>query len=129
MRVALGDSPQVLRDLSVSLDTVGNAESQAGRDDAALTVYRESLALRRQLRVALGDSPQVLDDLAVSLERTAGIAVLPAKDRRKAIGEAIALRQQLVAAFPDAARWQQRLEVARRLAAVLPENADATSAS
>ena len=68
LHTALGDSPQVLLDLSVSLEQVGDAENQAGRGEAALQAYRESLDLRRQLRTALGDSPQVLRDLSVSLD-------------------------------------------------------------
>ena len=65
---ALGDSPQVLRDLSVSLDRVGDAKNRPGAVKPRYWPYRESLDLRRQLRTALGDSPQVLRDLSVSLD-------------------------------------------------------------
>ena len=116
LRQALGDGPQVLRDLSVSLNNVGDAESQAGRGEAALAAYRESLELSRQLRQALGDGPQVLDDLAVSLERIAASAVARREDRRKAADEAVRLRQQLVAALPESDFHRGRLAVASRLA-------------
>ena len=49
-----------MRDLSVSLDNVGNVERDLGDLGAARAAYRESLELRRQLRAAR--------DLSVSLE-------------------------------------------------------------
>jgi len=69
LRSLAGDGPQVLRDLSISLDRVGDAEREAGRGEAALGAYRESLEIRRKLREALGDGPQVLRDLSVSLNK------------------------------------------------------------
>lgn len=110
LREALGDSPQVLRDLSVSLEKVGNAESDAGRNEAALVAYRESLELRRQLREALGDSPQVLGDLAALLERLARLDSVEIALRKAYLHEAMALRQQLVAALPDSDFYRKRLD-------------------
>jgi tetratricopeptide (TPR) repeat protein len=69
----------VLRDLSVSLDNVGQVARDLGRPEEAREAYQESLALRRQLRAALGDTPQVLRDLltglvpSAMLERNAGV--------------------------------------------------------
>jgi tetratricopeptide (TPR) repeat protein len=57
LRAALGDTPQVLRDLSVSLDNVGEVARDLGRLEEARESYQESLALLRQLRAALGDTP------------------------------------------------------------------------
>ena len=65
----MGDSPQVLRDLSVSLNNLGDVERQSGRLEAARAAYNESLELRRQLQTTLGGSPQVLRDLSVSLNK------------------------------------------------------------
>ncbi len=59
----------MLRDLSISLNKVGDAERDGGRLDAALVAYRESLDIFQRLQQALGDTPQVLRDLSVSLER------------------------------------------------------------
>ncbi|WP_223177779.1 hypothetical protein, partial [Pseudoalteromonas fuliginea] len=66
---SLGDSPQVLRDLSVSFDKVGNIELQLGDVPAAKTASMQSLAIRQQLQTSLGDSPQVLRDLSVSFDK------------------------------------------------------------
>ena len=107
----------MLRDLSISLNNVGAAEAQAGRGEAALAAYRESLALRRQLREALGESPQVLDDLAVSLERMAVADDADMVTRQAAASEAVAIRERLVAAMPDSPWHAERLAVARSVAA------------
>ena len=69
LREQLGDTPQALRDLSVSLDKVGDVERDSGRLDAALQAYRESLEIRRRLREQLGDTPQALRDLRFVLNR------------------------------------------------------------
>ena len=121
LRQSLGDSPQVLRDLSVSLNKVGAAEDTAGRASEALAAYRESLQLRRQLRQSLGDSPQVLDDLAVSLERMAELRKQDQHNQIAEIDEAVALRQQLVAASNGSAYHQQRLATAMSLAQQLAD--------
>ena len=107
----------MLRDLSISLIKLGDAQLAAHQVEQALEAYQESLGLRRQLREVLGDSPQVLDDLAVSLERLAGVE----PDRQQRVvwqDEALAWRQRLVDGCPDPlaqSRYRQRLELARRL--------------
>ncbi len=68
-----GDSPQALRDLSVSLNKVGGVEQALGRLDDALNAYRESLELRRRLLLVMGELPQTLTDLRYSLTRLAAI--------------------------------------------------------
>ncbi len=68
-----GEPPEALRDLSISLDSLGDAERAGGRLEAALTAYRESLELSRQLRAVLGDTPQVLRDVSVSLDSLAAV--------------------------------------------------------
>ncbi len=60
LRHALGDTPQALRDLSVSLEKAGSVERDQGDLAAAREAYRESLDIGRQLRHALGDTPQAL---------------------------------------------------------------------
>ena len=68
-REQLGDTPQALRDHSVSLNNVGDVERDSGRLDAALQAYRESLEIRRRLREQIGDTPQTLRDLRIVLNR------------------------------------------------------------
>ena len=60
-------SPDSVRERAIALDTVGTSELEAGRLDAALQAYRESLEISRRLRERLGDTPQALRDLTVSL--------------------------------------------------------------
>jgi tetratricopeptide (TPR) repeat protein len=67
LRTTLGDTPQVLRDLSIALDNVGDVHRDLGELDRAAEAYRESLALRRQRLAALGETPTTLVDLARSL--------------------------------------------------------------
>ena len=62
-------SADELRDLSISLDNVGQTERDSGRLDAALAAFRESLEICRRLRQTLGDTPQVLRDLSISLNK------------------------------------------------------------
>ena len=114
LRASLGETPQVLRDLSISLDNVGAAENAAGRGDAAVAAYRESLALRRQLRASLGETPQVLRDLAVSLERIASFRSVSHGERLAAAQEAVALRKRLTAAL-GSDHHAQRLHHAKTL--------------
>ncbi|MCF6282944.1 MAG: tetratricopeptide repeat protein, partial [Candidatus Polarisedimenticolaceae bacterium] len=62
----MGDSPNALRDLSVSLDNVGQVSQQQGRWGDAQVAYEESLELSRRLVGVLGESPESLRDLSVS---------------------------------------------------------------
>ncbi len=57
-----------LRNLSVSLNNVGQVEGDLGNLEAALSAYRESLELCRRLREAVGNTPQALRDLSISLD-------------------------------------------------------------
>ncbi len=96
-------SPQVLRDLSLSLDRLGDAQRDAGQTQQALEAYRESLALRRALRASLGDEPQVLRDLSFSLDRL-GDAQRDAGQEQQALEayrESLALRRALRASRGD----------------------------
>jgi tetratricopeptide (TPR) repeat protein len=68
-RTRLGDIQQALRDISVSLGKLGDAEREAGNLTHALEAYRKSLALAEQLRARLGDTPQTLRDISFSLGR------------------------------------------------------------
>jgi predicted TPR repeat methyltransferase len=93
----------VLRDLSISLNKLGDAESEAGRGEAALQAYRESLELSRQLRQALGDGPQVLRDLSISLERVGDAEREAGRGEAalQAYRESLELRRQLRQALGD----------------------------
>ncbi len=68
-----GDAPKTLRDLSVSLERVGDIRGENGDLAAATAAYEESLTLRRRLRELRGDTPEALRDLTVSLHRVGNI--------------------------------------------------------
>ena len=96
-RCAASNSANNRRELSIALGDFGDACATAGRGEAALAAYRESLALRRQLRQVLGDGPQVLRDLSVSLSNVgeAEAAAGRGEAALAAYRESLALRRQL----------------------------------
>jgi hypothetical protein len=59
-----GDTPRVLRRLSMSLDNVGQIERALGNLEAADGAWRESLGIARQLSRAFTDHPEFQRDLA-----------------------------------------------------------------
>ncbi len=73
LRETVGDQPEVLRDLSVSLDNTANVLKDLGDSQGALERYERSLLLREQVRGILGDQPQTLRDLSISLANTANV--------------------------------------------------------
>ena len=98
-----GDTPQALRDLSISLDNVGQVEGDLGNLEAARTAYRESLELLRQLREAVGETPQALRDLSVSLNNVGQVErdLGNLEVARTAYRESLELRRRLARTFPD----------------------------
>jgi tetratricopeptide (TPR) repeat protein len=103
----LGCTPEALRDLSVSLNNVGQVARVQGDWTQADSVYRESLALRRQLVERLGGTPEALDDLASVL---ANLAQVPGHDGPER-AEAIAIFQQLVQRAPTIKTYADKLAV------------------
>ena len=66
-RAGDGSRPESLRDLSISLNHVGDVARAQGNGPQAEAVYRESLALSRQLVERLGGTPEALRDLSRGL--------------------------------------------------------------
>ena len=131
LRAALGDTPQTLRDLSVSLDNVGGVSGELGDLEAARAAYAESLELSRQLRTALGDTPQALRDLSVSLNKVGGVSgeLGDLEAARAAYAESLELSRQLRAALGDTPQAAQDLAVSLTLyATVLAKQGDASAA-
>jgi hypothetical protein len=64
LREAVGDAPQTLRDLSVSLNKVGGVDKALGRLEEARAAYAESLELSSRLAKNFPDVPQYRKDLA-----------------------------------------------------------------
>jgi len=95
----VGETPESLRDVSVSLDNVGQVAWARGALDEAEAAYRESLDLRRELAARSPDLPSAQDDLAVSL-----ILVGQGNASRGELGllrEAEAILSQLRAGYGD----------------------------
>ena len=65
----IGETPESLRDLSVSLNKVGNTARALGELDDARRSYEESLRIRRTIIERIGETPESLRDLSVSLEK------------------------------------------------------------
>jgi hypothetical protein len=87
----LGDTPQTLRDLYISLNRLTDVEREAGHLNAAMEVSRESLELCRRLRANFGDTPKALRDLSISLKK---LGDLEAETGNLAAAEAARLESQ-----------------------------------
>ena len=64
-----GESPEALRDWSVSLEKVGDVQRALGDVTGARGRYEQSLKLSERLVALTGESPEALRDLAISCER------------------------------------------------------------
>jgi tetratricopeptide (TPR) repeat protein len=100
-RSALGDTPEVLLDLVMSLDRVGEVQHYLGHLPEARDTFEEALVLARQLRVSLGDTPEALRVLANALDK---------------IGE---VQLRLGSLSAASAACQESLAITRQLRAVL----------
>jgi tetratricopeptide (TPR) repeat protein len=122
VRLEQGDRAQVLRDLAIALNGLGDVQRRDGQYEAALESYREGLELRRNLREILGDSPDVLRGLSVSLNRF-GDALRRMGSSESALlaySEALTLRRQLRASLGDSPQILRDLTVVHnKIATVL----------
>ncbi|MBL8392455.1 MAG: tetratricopeptide repeat protein [Candidatus Accumulibacter sp.] len=86
------------RDLSISLDNLGRVAQAQGDWTQAEAVYRESLALRRQLVERLGGTPESLRDLSISLDNLGRVAQAQGDwtQAEAVYRESLALSRQLV---------------------------------
>ena len=115
--VAEADEPAVRRDLSVSLNKVGDVARAQGRLGEAAEAYEEGLSLRRDLLSRYGDTPEAMRDLSVSLNQVGDVA--RARNDPEQAGsvyrECIAALTRLTTVFPDDPEypeWTQRIETA-----------------
>ena len=100
---AHGETPEALRDLSISLDRAGDVRRDSGDVSGATAAYEESLALRRRLLDAYGETPQALRDLTIGLDSVGDVR----RDSGDVSGamaayeESLALRRRLVDAYGE----------------------------
>ena len=97
LKTKTGDAPQSLRDLSVSLDNVGDVARELGQLEEARSAYTESLEISRQLKTLTGDAPQSLRDLSASLGKVGDVArdLGQLEEARTAFGEALDMVKRL----------------------------------
>jgi tetratricopeptide (TPR) repeat protein len=107
------ESPQALRDLSISLDNVGGVQSDLGRRDEALASYDESLGIRRRLLDSYGESPQALRDLSVSLDNVGKVqSDLGRRDEALAsYEESLGIRRRLLDSYGESPQALRDLSV------------------
>ena len=111
------ESPQAMRDLSVSLDNLGNVQRDTGDADAALDAFRQSLQIRQRLIDQFGESPQALHDLAASYFRLAQV-----HQDQGSLEEATAfavkceeMTRNLMERYGQTQQWTRDLEACLRL--------------
>ena len=92
-----GETPQALRDLSVSLNKLGGVRELAGDSAGASAAYEESLEISRRILASYGETPQALRDLAFSLQKVADVnkKLGDAPGADKLLQELSALRKKL----------------------------------
>ena len=93
-----GETPESLRDLSVSLDNVGQTAQAMGKWANAQTAFEESLEIRRQLIKRVGETPESLRDLSVSLNYVGQTAQAMGKwaNAQTAFEESLEISRQLI---------------------------------
>ena len=102
-----GESPEALRDWSVSLEKVGDVQRALGDVAGARERYAQSLQVRERLVTLTGESPEVLRDWLVSLIKVG--------DVQHALGDVAGAR----------GRYAQSLQVSERLVKLKGESPEA----
>jgi tetratricopeptide (TPR) repeat protein len=94
----LGDTPEALRNLSISLNNVGIVARAQGDWAQAERVYTESLQIRRQLIERLGGTPEALRGLSVSLDNVGLVARAQGDwaQAERVYTESLEIRRQLI---------------------------------
>lgn len=103
--------PELRRELSLSLNRVGEALGASGRQKEALQAFRRSLDIRHAL--ASGGQPAAQRDLALSQERVADalLGLDRTVEAATAYAAALKIREGLLAAEPNSVEWALDLAV------------------
>ena len=102
-----GESPEALRDWSVSLEKVGEVQRVLGDVTGARERHEKSLNVRERLVRLTGESPEALRDWSVSLDKVG--------DVQRLLGDVTGAR----------ARYTESLKVSERLVALTGESPEA----
>ena len=73
----VGNTPEALRELSLSPSNMGDISEALGRLEEAEDAYRQSLEIDRKVLKRFGESPEALRDLSVSLSNMGDISTSP----------------------------------------------------
>ena len=94
----VGETPESLRDLSVSLNNVGKTSQFLGEFESARKLYEESLKISRQLIERVGETPESLRDLSVSLDNVGKTSQFLGEfeSARKLYEESLEISRQLI---------------------------------
>ena len=103
----LDENPEALRDLSVSLERLGNVERNRGQLDSAYARYEKALQILQKVLAQTGETPEALRDLGRGLGR---------------LGDVEQAHCLLDAAY---ARYEQALQIARKVLAQSGETPEA----
>ena len=125
---AYRETPQALRDLSISLNRLGDARRDTGVLPDAVVAYEESLSLDRRLLEVYGETPQALRDLSIILERLGSVRREAGDVDAAAVDyeEALALRRIAVMKHrqPHRQVLQELLATVRTLEDIAVQNGD-----
>ena len=97
----VGKTPERLRDLSVSMNKLGDVAQTLGRLDEAQQAYSESETLDRALIDEFGKTPERLRDLSVSMDKLGNVARALGRldEAQQAYSESKTLRGTLIDEF------------------------------
>jgi tetratricopeptide (TPR) repeat protein len=96
-----GNTPERLRDLSISTDNLGGVAEALGQLEEAKRAYAEGERLSRALIADYGNTPERLRDLSISMEKLGGLAEAlgQLEEAKSAYAEAESLRRALIADY------------------------------
>ncbi|MGB5684901.1 MAG: tetratricopeptide repeat protein [Candidatus Electrothrix sp.] len=150
----VGETPESLRDLSVSLNKSGETSQRLGELEDAQKAYHESLEIRRKIIERVGETPESLRDLSVSLDNVGNTSqrLGELEDAQKAYHESLEISRKIierVGETPESLRdlsvslyksgqlsdetgnkeaahrlFQEGLHIAEALAKILPDQVD-----
>ena len=98
---AQGNTPERLRDLSISMNKLGDVALALRRLDEAQTAYAEGERLRRELIAEFGKTPERLRDLSVSMNKLGDVALALGRldEAQKAYARGEQLSRELITEF------------------------------
>lgn len=99
-----GEKPQLLRDISITLNSLGKRACRFDLFDEARDRYEKSLSIREQLLATYGETPQRLRDRSVSLELLSDLEWSQRRDIAcciRRLEESLSIRERLLTEFGE----------------------------